>query len=245
MSTAPRHSILVVEDDHAMRRMLIEYLASHGYRLDGAANVAEAMAAFSATPYDLVLLDLTLPDGDGMELARQWHSQAPTPIIHITGRTEEADRIMGLELGADDYIVKPFSLREVLARVRALLRRVATAAQPVPVRRGKQPRAWHFSGWTLNLNTRRLMAPNGHAVSLTNAEFNLLAVFLSAPRRVISRDALLQSTRAFDDVYDRAIDVQIMRLRRKLESDPKKPVLLRTERGAGYLFDADVVPLWD
>lgn len=245
MSTAPQYSILVVEDDQAMRRMLIEYLASHGYRLDGAANVAEAMAAFAAKPYDLVLLDLTLPDGDGMELARHWHSQAPVPIIHITGRTEEADRIMGLELGADDYIMKPFSLREVLARVRALMRRMSAATQPVPARRERHPRAWHFSGWELNLNTRRLTAPNGNTVNVTNTEFNLLAVFLSAPRRVISRDKLLQSTRAFDDIYDRAIDVQIMRLRRKLEADPKHPVLLRTERGAGYVFDADVVPFWD
>lgn len=245
MSLTPQHAILVVDDDHAMRSMLIEYLSGHGYRADGAASTAEASAAFDARPYDLVLLDLGLPDGDGTELARRWREQTPVSIIYITGRDEEADRVMGLELGADDYITKPFSLREVLARMRAVMRRANPPATQTPVTRGKHPRAFRFAGWNLNLNTRRLTAPDETVVSLTNAEFNLLVVFLSAPRRIISREKLLESTRAFDDIYDRAIDVQILRLRRKLETDPKNPTLLRTERGAGYFFDADIYPLWD
>jgi two-component system, OmpR family, response regulator len=242
--TLPRkHSILIVDDDHSMRTMLIEYLSGHGFCVDGAASAAEAMSAFGAKPYDLVLLDLDLPDGDGTELARRWREQTPVPIVYITGRNEEADMVMGLELGADDYITKPFSLREVLARVRAVMRR-AGQTKEAPMTRGKHPRAYRFAGWTLNLNTRRLTSPDESVVPLTNAEFNLLVVFLGSPQRIISRERLLESTRAFDDIYDRAIDVQILRLRRKIERDPKNPTLLRTERGAGYFFDAVIETLW-
>ncbi|NLP62664.1 response regulator transcription factor [Paraburkholderia sacchari] len=243
MTLPPQPSILIVDDDHSMRTMLIEYLSGHGYRVDGAASAAEAMSVFDAKPYDLVLLDLGLPDGDGTELARRWREQAPVPIVYITGRNEEADMVMGLELGADDYITKPFSLREVLARLRAVMRRAGQTTQ-APMTRGKHPRAYRFAGWTLNLNTRRLTSPDESIVPLTNAEFNLLVVFLSSPQRIISREKLLESTRAFDDIYDRAIDVQILRLRRKIERDPKNPTLLRTERGAGYFFDALIEPLW-
>lgn len=243
MSLTKQHEILVVDDDHSMRSMLIEYLAGHGYQADGAATAAEAQAALANKNYHLVLLDLGLPDGDGADLARRWREERSISIICITGRNEEADLVMGLELGADDYITKPFSLREVLARMRAVLRRSAQQVQ-VPITRGKHPRAYRFAGWTLNLNTRRLVAPDEHVVALTNAEFNLLVVFLSTPGRIISREKLLESTRAFDDIYDRAIDVQILRLRRKLEADPKKPTLLCTERGAGYFLDTEIESLW-
>ena len=243
MNQKKHPEILVVDDDHSMRVMLIQYLAGHGYQADGAASVAEATAAVAAKEYDLVLLDLGLPDGDGVDLARRWREELPISIICITGRNEEADLVMGLELGADDYITKPFSLREVLARMRAVMRRSGHAMQ-VPITRGKHPRAYQFGGWNLNLNTRRLVAPDQRNVALTNAEFNLLVVFLSAPGRIISREKLLESTRAFDDIYDRAIDVQILRLRRKLEADPKNPTLLRTERGVGYFLDTDIDTLW-
>ena len=243
MTLIKQHGILVVDDDHSMRLMLLEYLAGHGYQADGAATAAEAIAAVANKTYHLVLLDLGLPDGDGVDLARRWREELPISIICITGRNEEADLVMGLELAADDYITKPFSLREVLARMRAVLRRSAQPVQ-VPITRGKHPRAYRFGGWTLNLNTRRLVAPDERVVALTNAEFNLLAVFLSTPGRIISREKLLESTRAFDDIYDRAIDVQILRLRRKLEADPKNPTLLRTERGAGYFLDTEIEPLW-
>ncbi|SAL60415.1 two-component response regulator protein [Caballeronia arvi] len=243
MTLQPQHSILVVDDDHSMRILLIEYLSGHGYHADGAASAQEAIGVFAAKRYDLVLLDLGLPDGDGTELARRWREEAQVPIMYITGRKDEADLVMGLELGADDYIVKPFSLREVLARMRAVMRRVG-ATSAAPLTRGKLPNAYRFAGWTLNLNTRRLSSAEQSAVPLTNSEFNLLVTFLSSPGRIITREKLLESTRAFDDIYDRAIDVQILRLRRKIEIDPKKPTLLRTERGAGYIFDTDIEHLW-
>jgi DNA-binding response OmpR family regulator len=235
--------ILVADDDTSIRSMLIDYLAGHGLHADSVATAAEANAAVATGNYGIVLLDLDLPDADGIDLTRRWREQMKISIICLTGRSEEADMVMGLELGADDYIVKPFSLREVLARMRAVMRRSHSA--PVPMTRGKLPRAYHFAGWSLNLNSRRLQSSAQHAVALTNAEFNLLAVFLSNPRNVISREKLLESTRAFDDIYDRAIDVQILRLRRKLELDPKHPTLLCTERGIGYFFDAAVETVWN
>ncbi|KAF1045583.1 MAG: Aerobic respiration control protein ArcA [Herbaspirillum frisingense] len=235
MSAIQTPKVLVVDDDQAMRQLLVDYLAGHGIAVDSAANGAEAQAAVQDKNYDMVLLDLGLPDIDGADLARRWRADTSMSIICVTGRNEEADMVMGLELGADDYITKPFSPREVLARMRAV---------QTPVTRGKHPRAYQFAGWNLSLNTRRLTAPDERNVSLTNAEFNLLVVFLSAPGRIISREHLLESTRAFDDVYDRAIDVQILRLRRKLEADPKNPTLLRTERGAGYFLDAEIDTLW-
>lgn len=244
MSLTTQRSILLVDDDCTMRRMLTEYLIIYGYRVDGAATVAEATAALSNRPYDLVLLDLTLPDGDGIDLTRQWRAAKQMPIIHITGRTDEADRVMGLELGADDYIVKPFSLRELLARMRAVMRRATSPALPTPVTRGRHPHSWRFAGWTLNVNMRRLSSPNGTLVPLTNSQFNLLTVFLESPRCILSRERLMRKAGAFDDIHDRAIDVQVMRLRRKLEADHKLPELLRTERGVGYFLDTDVDPLW-
>ena len=257
--TQPKpQSILVVDDDDALRKLLIDYLTGHGLSVTGVGTATEAVQAIANKPYSLVLLDLNLPDGDGIDLARKWRAEANISIICLTGRLEEADRVMGLELGADDYITKPFSLREVLARIRAVTRRAggaptgeAAGERPshsgvqVPVTRGKHPRAYRFAAWGLNLNTRRLTSPEGKPVSLTNAEFNLLAVFLGTPGRIISREQLLERTRAFDDIYDRAIDVQILRLRRKLEADAKNPKLLCTERGVGYFLNAEVEALWE
>lgn len=257
--TQPKpQAILVVDDDDALRKLLIDYLTGHGLTVSGVGTATEAVKAVSSNAYSLVLLDLSLPDGDGIDLARKWRAEQQISIICLTGRLEEADRVMGLELGADDYITKPFSLREVLARIRAVTRRAGTApadaqapALPlnssvqVPVTRGKHPRAYRFALWALNLNTRRLTSPEGNPVSLTNAEFNLLAVFLGTPGRIISREQLLERTRAFDDIYDRAIDVQILRLRRKLEADAKTPKLLCTERGVGYFLNAEVEALWE
>ena len=264
--TQPKQAlaILVVDDDDALRKLLIDYLTGHGLSVTGVGTATEAVQAVARQDYSLVLLDLNLPDGDGIDLARKWRAEANIAIICLTGRLEEADRVMGLELGADDYITKPFSLREVLARIRAVTRRAsgssgalgAPAGEPagerpshsgvqVPVTRGKHPRAYRFAAWGLNLNTRRLTSPEGKPVSLTNAEFNLLAVFLGTPGRIISREQLLERTRAFDDIYDRAIDVQILRLRRKLEADAKNPKLLCTERGVGYFLNAEVEALWE
>ena len=259
MTSQPNPGILVVDDDDALRKLLIDYLAGHGLSATGVGTATEAVKAVANNTYSLVLLDLGLPDGDGIDLARRWRADYPMSIICLTGRLEEADRVMGLELGADDYITKPFSLREVLARIRAVTRRAGhttpdTAAPAmalthssvqVPVTRGKHPRAYRFAKWSLNLNTRKLLAPDGKTVSLTNAEFNMLTVFLATPGRIISREQLLERTRAFDDIYDRAIDVQILRLRRKLEPDAKNPTLLCTERGVGYFLNAEVEALWE
>jgi DNA-binding response OmpR family regulator len=258
MTSQPNPGILVVDDDDALRTLLIDYLAGHGLAATGVGTATEAVKAVLNNTYSLVLLDLGLPDGDGIDLARRWRAEYPMSIICLTGRLEEADRVMGLELGADDYITKPFSLREVLARIRAVTRRasnmpalpvpatvLAHSSVQVPVTRGKHPRAYRFAKWSLNLNTRKLLTPDGKPVSLTNAEFNMLTVFLATPGRIISREQLLERTRAFDDIYDRAIDVQILRLRRKLEADTKNPTLLCTERGVGYFLNAEVEALWE
>ncbi|MES2361596.1 MAG: response regulator transcription factor [Pseudomonadota bacterium] len=260
MTSQQNPAILVVDDDDALRKLLIDYLAGHGLAAMGVGTATEAVKAVANNSYSLVLLDLGLPDGDGIDLARKWRAELPMSIICLTGRLEEADRVMGLELGADDYITKPFSLREVLARIRAVTRRSSSpalngAAPPagspansqvqVPVTRGKHPRSYRFAKWSLNLNTRRLLAPDGKPVSLTNAEFNLLTVFLATPGRIISREQLLERTRAFDDIYDRAVDVQILRLRRKLETDTRHPKLLCTERGVGYYLNTEVEALWE
>ena len=176
-----------------------------------------------------------------MMLARRLRDESAIPIIMLTGRREEADRVMGLELGADDYVTKPFSPRELLARIRAVLRRRPEVQQGRPT----GVRAYRFDRWELNLNTRRLTAPDGHEVGLTNGEFGLLVVFLGAPQRVLSRTQLLDMSRLHgDDIYSRSIDTQIMRLRRKLETDLNKPRYIRTQRQAGYVFSVPVETLY-
>jgi two-component system, OmpR family, response regulator len=173
-----------------------------------------------------------------MALARRLREESAIPIIMLTGRREEADRVMGLELGADDYLTKPFSPRELLARIRAVLRR-----RRAEVHQGRPEgiRAYRFDGWELNLNTRRLTAPGGHAVRLSNGEFSLLVVLLGSPHRILSRDQLLDMSRLHnDDVYNRSVNTQVMRLRHKLETDPAKPRYILTERGAGYVFSVAV-----
>ena len=244
MNTQPRAPVLIVDDDGSLSNLLSSYLAGHGIESHLARNVKEALEAAGQREYSMVLLDLGLPDGDGVDLTRHWREEHRFPIICMSGRQEEADRVMGLELGADDYVVKPFSLREVLARMRAVWRR--TDAVRSPVTRGKHPRAYRFDGWELNLNTRRLRTPDGRDVSLSPSQFNLMVLFLGTPRKIVTREQLIERTRAFDDVYDRSIDVQMLRLRRKIEADPKQPALLRTERGVGYYFDAlSVEAVWD
>ncbi len=237
-STLPH--ILVVDDDPALRALIAEYLGENDMRVTVASNGAQMSAGLADHAIDLVVLDLKLAGEDGMRLARALREQSSIPIIILTGRRDEADRVMGLELGADDYVTKPFSPRELLARIRAVLRRTATDAETLPARDASR-RAYRFDGWELNVRSRRLTAPDGKRIALTNGEFGLLQAFCAAPRRVLSRDQLLELSRLdAAEVYDRSVDVQILRLRRKLEADPSRPRLIRTERGAGYVFDAGV-----
>jgi DNA-binding response OmpR family regulator len=232
--------VLVVDDDPSMREMVSDYLAEYEMRvtaLDNARRIAEVVARETI---DLVVLDLRLPGEDGMEVARKLReNSAGLPIIIVTGRKEEADRVMGLELGADDYLTKPFSPRELLARIRALLRR--SRAQQTVADGLQKIRAYRFAGYELNVRVRRLTAPGGANVPLTNSEFNLLAAFLASPQCVLSRDQLLGRSRLHnDEVYDRSIDTQVGRLRKKLAVQGVKADLIRTERGAGYVFSAAV-----
>ena len=175
-----------------------------------------------------------------MQLARKLREQGATPIIIVTGKHDEADRVMGLEIGADDYVTKPFSPRELLARIRAVLRRYQTAREILPGRDEKR-RAYRFEGWELNLGSRRLSSPEGRRIELTNGELNLLQAFCAASQRVLTREQLLDLSRLNGaEVYDRSIDVQILRLRRKIEPDPARPRYIRTERGFGYVFNVPV-----
>ena len=230
--------ILVVDDDPQIRALLEEYLAASGLRVSAAASGKQMSQILADEAIDLVVLDLRLAGEDGMAIARSLRDKSAIPIVMLTGVREEADRVMGLELGADDYLTKPFSPRELLARIRTVLRRTKSAA-PAATRR--EIRAYRFGTFELNLRTRRLKPREGQDISLTNGEFNLLAALLSAPEQILTRDQLLEASRVFDnEVYDRAIDIQILRLRRKIEADPAQPAFIVTERGAGYIFKCPV-----
>jgi two-component system OmpR family response regulator len=231
--------VLAVDDDPSVREMIANYLGDNDMRvtvLDSGREIDEVMARDTI---DLVVLDLKLPGEDGMQIARRLRDASGIPIIMLTGRSEEADRVMGLELGADDYLTKPFSPRELLARIRALLRR--SRAQETVADGLVKIRAYRFAGWELSVRLRRLKSAAGGTIMMTNNEFNLLATFLASPQRVLSREQLLDGSRMHnDEVYDRSIDVQVGRLRRKIETKGSKEKLIRTERGAGYVFTARV-----
>ncbi len=229
--------VLAVDDDPSVRQMIADYLSDNEVRVTTLASGREIAEVMARETIDLLVLDLRLPGEDGMQIARKLREESDLPIIMLTGRKDEADRVMGLELGADDYLTKPFSPRELLARIRALLRR--SRAQETVADGLAKIRAYRFAGWELNVRVRRLTTPAGETVALTNSEFNLLAAFLAAPQRVLSRDQLLSFSRLHnDEVYDRSIDVQVGRLRKKLT--PADAELIRTERGAGYVFTATV-----
>jgi two-component system, OmpR family, response regulator len=239
-STVQQVHILAVDDDPAMRKLVAEYLHDNGLRITAVATGAEMAQVFAQHAIDLVILDLRLVGEDGMQLARKLREESAVPIIIVTGKQDEADRVMGLELGADDYVMKPFSPRELLARIRAVLRRYQTARELLPPRSDKR-RAYRFAGWELNLGTRRLTSPGGDRLELTHGEFNLLQAFCAAPQRVLSREQLLDLSRLHGaEVYDRSIDVQVLRLRRKIEADTARPQYIKTERGSGYVFDVAV-----
>jgi two-component system OmpR family response regulator len=235
-----RHAqVLLIEDDCAIREMIENYLTQHGMRVVSAADRNSATRHLSDEP-SVIILDLQLGKDDGLDLLRAIRSRSDVPIIITTGhRRDEVDRVVGLELGADDYLTKPFGLRELLARIRAVLRR-RQAGVAASRRDSAQGRSRFGGGWQLDRRLRRLTDPNDVTVPLTKAEYALLVAFLDAPRRPLSREHLMQATRMHEDVFDRSIDVQVLRLRRKLEADPSMPRLIKTERGVGYLLDAAV-----
>jgi two-component system, OmpR family, response regulator len=227
--------VLVVEDDPALQRMIQNYFGDNNIRTLVASGRQEMIRHLGSAEVNLVVLDLRLGQEDGLDLLREVRSSSDVPVIIITGhRRDEIDRVVGLELGADDYLTKPFNLRELLARVRAVLRRldVGRAVLPREPERGR----FRFSGWQFDCKARRLTDPAGTLVTLTKGEHALLLAFLEAPQRPLSREHLLQATRIHEDVFDRSIDVQILRLRRKLERDPSVPSFIKTERGVGYVF---------
>jgi DNA-binding response OmpR family regulator len=233
--------ILVVDDDAMMRELISGYLQESDLRVSSAGDGAEMERVLKEQVIDLVLLDLRLGGEDGMQLARRLREESELPLIIVTGKHDEADRVMGLEIAADDYVTKPFSNRELLARVRAVLRRYQSRPTELAGSRGTKRRAYRFAGWELNALVRRLTDPRGQSVVLSNGEFNLLLAFCEAPQRILSRDQLLDLSRLHgDEIYDRSLDVQIFRLRRKIGGAGASRQFIRTERGAGYVFDAPV-----
>jgi two-component system, OmpR family, response regulator len=233
--------IIVVDDDPSLRQMVTRYLEDNNVPTKSASNRSELIRHISGVPPSLIILDLRLGQDDGLDLLREIRSHSDVPVIITTGhRPDEIDRIVGLELGADDYIIKPFSLRELLARVRAVLRRqeMGRAARASEPERG----GYRFNGWSLERRCRKLVDPNAAPVSLSKGEYALLLAFLEAPQRPLTREHLLQATRLHEDIFDRSIDVQVLRLRRKLEVDPSAPRVIQTERGVGYVFTPLVEP---
>ena len=233
--------IVVVDDDPSLRQMVIRYLEDHNIPTKPASNRTELNRHFAGTLPSLIILDLRLGQDDGLDLLREIRSHSDVPVIITTGhRPDEIDRIVGLELGVDDYIVKPFSLRELLARIRAVLRRreMGRGARAHDPERG----GYRFGGWRLERRGRRLVDRNEAPVPLSKGEYALLLAFLEAPQRPLTREHLLQATRIHEDIFDRSIDVQVLRLRRKLEIHAGAPRVIQTERGVGYVFALSVEP---
>ena len=233
--------ILIVDDDREIRDLLARFLAKHGYRVEVAADGRAMRKALADWRIDLIVLDLMLPGEDGLVLCRRLRAESSIPVIMLTAMGEDIDRIIGLEIGADDYVSKPFNPRELLARIKAVLRR---AGEPQTSRGAhREGTALAFAGWRLDPAARKLTAPDGADVALTAGEFELLAALVEHPQRVMSREQLLDLTRGREAApFDRSIDVQVSRLRRKLETDPSRPELIKTVRNGGYVFAAAVEP---
>ena len=230
--------ILVVDDDPDIRELLGDYLQKQGYRASTAADGRAMRAALARGQPDLIVLDLMLPGEDGLTLCRELRAHSDVPIIMLTARSEEVDRIVGLEMGADDYLAKPFNPRELLARIKSILRR--SRALPANLK-PDAARVLRFAGWRLEIATRNLVAADGVVVPLSGTDFKLLRIFLAHANRVLSRDQLVDLTQGRDaGPYDRSIDLQVSRLRRRLGDDPKEPSIIKTARGEGYVLAAEV-----
>jgi two-component system OmpR family response regulator len=228
--------LLIVDDDSGLRELLADYLGRNGFRVTGVADGRGLWAALEQGPVDLVILDLMLPGDDGLVLCRNLRARSPIPIIMLTARGDDTDRIVGLEMGADDYLPKPFNPRELLARIKSILRRARSA----PTEPG-EARRFHFAGWTLDVDARQLVAPDGVLVPLGGSDYRLLRVFLDHPQRVLNRDQLLDLTLGREAApFDRSIDVQVSRLRRRLRDDAREAAIIKTVRNEGYLLAAHV-----
>lgn len=240
-----KEHILVVEDDPFVQKSVKAYLAKEGYRVSLAKDGEEMRRLVARDPVDLVIMDLKLPGEDGLQLTRFLKENYSVGIIMLTAKTEIVDRVVGLEIGADDYVIKPWDERELLARIHSVLRRTKSAPAEGPLRAGAGGTAHavvRFEGWEFNLDARRLTSATGEAQPLTTGEYNLLAEFVGNPGRVLSRDHLLGAVYSRDwEPFDRSIDVLVTRLRRKIEKDPKQPEMIKTVRGGGYVFAAPVV----
>ncbi|WP_028025665.1 winged helix-turn-helix domain-containing protein [Enterovibrio calviensis] len=236
MSSVASH-IVIVDDEQDVRAVLTDALRQIGYTVTAVSNSEEMQAT---TAVDLAVIDLRLHNEDGLQVARQLRARSDIPIMMLTGKGDETDRIIGLEVAADDYMMKPFNLREFTARVNALLRRSQnTALQRLPLESDET--VYQFDDWTLFLSRRQLQHADGHEPDLTYGEFSLLEAFISSPQRVLTREHLMARTHGYDsDSMDRTIDVLVVRLRRKIEANPRIPRLIKTERGIGYCFDSPV-----
>lgn len=233
--------ILIVDDDREIRDLLSRFLKKHELRIDAAANGREMMQLLSEGRYDLIVLDLMMPGEDGLTLCRKVRNTSRIPIIMLTALGEETDRIIGLEMGADDYLAKPFNPRELLARIKAVLRR----AEGAPGSDGDSAhQVLEFAKWTLDMTKRELRSPDAVLVPLTAGEYDLLVAFVEHPNRVLTRDQLLDLAKGRTAIpFDRSIDVQLSRLRRKIEIDPKEPEIIKTVRGGGYILATEVEPV--
>jgi DNA-binding response OmpR family regulator len=234
---APTH-LAIVDDEPEITTLLANYLQGHGYRVTALHSGRALMALMAADAPALVLLDLGLPGEDGFTIARQLREHWRCGLVIVTGRGDAVDKVVGLEVGADDYVTKPFDLRELLARIKAVLRRTAPvdAATSAPAAAPRQT-TLNFAAWALDTAARRLLDPAGREVALTGGEFDLLSAFARHPGRVLSRDFLLEQTRGREGApFDRTIDVQVGRLRKKLEVDPEDPQIIKSVRGAGYIL---------
>jgi len=235
--------ILIVDDDVEICQLVARFLEPHGFRVTAAGDGHSMREALAREPADLIILDLMLPGEDGLALCRELRMTSRVPIIFLTALNSEADRVVGLEIGADDYLSKPFSTRELLARTRAVLRRAAPTSDEAPEAAPKaaKGRRLLFSGWTLDTGRRQLIAPDGVLVDLSGGEYELLVAFFERPQIVLTRDQLLDITHGrYAGPFDRAIDMQVGRLRRKIEADPKNPGLIKTVRGGGYVLASQV-----
>jgi len=233
--------ILFVEDDAEIRTLVADFLNANGFRVSVAREGREMDRVLGASRIDLLILDIMLPKEDGLSLCRRVRLTSHLPIIMLTARGSEVERVLGLEMGADDYLTKPFSTYELLARIRAVLRRAQGVSRAPPQQRRS---VLTFAGWQLDLGTRRLQAADGTRVPLTGGEYELLVAFCEHPNRVLTRDQLLDLTRGRAPTpFERSIDIQVSRLRRKIEEDPKDPTLIQTVRAGGYIFTPQVAAL--